>query len=88
MVNRECPLPAPPPQCQRLLAILATQPGGGFHHHAEQHGAVVVCQLNQPGFDDEAAQFDQMPGAFAALHLPFPRVMPRRLSLESVERLP
>jgi hypothetical protein len=29
-----------------------------------------------------------MARAFAALHLPFSHIMPRRLSLEPVERLP
>ncbi len=44
---------------------------------AVDHGAVVAGEVHNPGLDDEAAEFDQMPRALAALDLPIPHVMPR-----------
>ena len=46
------------------------QPCGGLHHNAEDHRTIIVDKIAQSRLHDEAAQFDQMPCAFAPLHLP------------------
>jgi hypothetical protein len=40
---------------------------GEFEEGAEEGGAVVVDQLDEAGFLDEAAEFDELTGAGAAL---------------------
>jgi hypothetical protein len=47
-----------------------------FEKRAVEQCAVVVGKLDQPGFDDEPAEFDQMPGPFAALHDPVAGIVP------------
>jgi hypothetical protein len=47
---------------------------GDCEERAQQGGAIIVGQFNQPSFLHEATEFDQMTGAFAAVHDPFPFV--------------
>jgi hypothetical protein len=54
---------------------LALEHLGEFEQRAVEQCAVVVCQLDQPGFDDEPAEFDEMAGPFASLHDPVPCVV-------------
>ena len=70
-------LPAPPPRAERSLAIDAAQRCRCFDHHAENHSAVVVGQLDQTGLGDEAAKLDQLARSFTPLHRPRPRATPR-----------
>src|SRR3546814_12753704 len=71
------PLAAPPPSHERFLALFAAQHDRGREERAIEHGAVIIGEIDQPGFDDEPAKLNELTRAFAALHLPFPRVMPR-----------
>jgi len=59
------------------MAIRAREAVGQFEQAAQKGGAIVVSEINQAGLGDEAAQFDQVMGAFAALHDPGPRVLAR-----------
>ena len=43
---------------------------GKFQKRAVEQRAIVIGNLDQPGFDDKAAKFDQVTGPFAALHDP------------------
>ena len=56
-----------PPGCGELLggAVLHTFPPapklvGQVHHGAEQGGAIITGQLDEAGFLDEAAEFDEL----------------------------
>ncbi len=55
---------------------LALEQIGEFEKRAVEQCAVVVGKLDQPGFDDEAAEFDQVTGPFAALHDPVAGIVP------------
>lgn len=74
------------PQFPRPFAVLAVELVGRPEHRAVDHGAIIAGQVHDPGFDHEAAEFDQMPGALAALDLPSAHVMPRPLCLTPVAR--
>lgn len=67
---------APPPQRERALTILAAQRCCGGYEYAQYYGAIVIGQLDEPGFRDEAAELDQLPRALAPLHDPGPIVIP------------
>ena len=58
---------------------------GHPEQHAVYHGAIIARQV-QNSLDDEAAEFDQMPRAFAALDLLGAHVMPRPRRLMPVAR--
>ena len=75
-IGIERSLAAPPPQRERFLAILAPQRRSTSDQEAENHGSVIVGQLDQPGLCDQSAQFDQLPRSLTPRHLPRPRVMP------------
>lgn len=81
---------APPPaapQDHLLIAGFTSQRRRGIDQQPQNDRPIVAGKLNQIGLGDEAAEFDQLTRTVAALHLPFPRVMPRRLSLKSVASL-
>lgn len=80
-------LSPPSPQRELTLARFASQRRGGFNQQAEDDGAIVAGQLDEVGLSDESTKLDQLMGAFAALHLPRPRVMPRPLRLQAIARL-
>ncbi len=48
---------------------------GEFEERAVEQRAIIVGKLDEPGFDDEPAELDQVTGPFAALHDPVPCVM-------------
>jgi hypothetical protein len=50
---------------------------GEFEQSAQQSRAIVVSEIDEPGLDDEAAKFDQMVSALAALHDPGSRIEAR-----------
>ena len=70
---------ASPPQHQLLVVIGGAQFRRRFVEQAEDHRAIIVPQLDQPGFGDEPAKLDQLTRSFAALHLPVAPVMTRQL---------
>ena len=70
-----------------LFAILATKFRGRVNEQPENYGAIIAGDLDQVGLGDEPAEFDQLARAFAALHLPCPRVMSRPLRLKAIAGL-
>jgi len=44
-------------------------------------GAIIAGQVDDPGFDDEAAELDEVPRALSALDLPCAHVMSRPCGL-------
>jgi len=80
-------LTAPSPQQYLLFAIISTEFRGRFNEQSENDGAIVAGDFDQIGLCDQPAEFDQLARALAALHLPRPHVMPRRLRLQAVPRL-
>ena len=60
----------PPPQYGALLLPFTLEQVGEFEKRAVEQCAIVIGKLDQPGFDDEAAECDQVTGPFAALHNP------------------
>lgn len=70
------------PPGKRCLALLITKQIADRKKCAVERGAIVVRELDQVGFDDEAAEFDQMPCALAAIHAPLARIMPRKFRFE------
>lgn len=76
------------PERPCVVTLLAFELVGHPDQSAVDRGAVVAGEINDPGFDHEAAEFYQMPCALAALDLPGAHVMscPRRLA--SVARRP
>jgi hypothetical protein len=64
------------PRRQCFLALIASEHCGGRQKCAVERRAIIVRELDQLGFDDEAAEFDQVPRALAPLHNPLSSVMP------------
>ena len=56
--------------------LLALEQIGEFEKRTVAQCAVVVRQLDQPGFDDEPAELDQVTSPFAALHDPVAGIVP------------
>jgi hypothetical protein len=73
-LGSECAPSAPLPKCQNVTAILATQFAGDDQKRPVDCRPVIPSQFDQPGFLHQPTEFDQMAGAFAALHYLFPRV--------------
>ena len=71
-----------------MFALIALELVGHPEQRAVDDGAIVAGQVHDPGLDDEAAEFDQMPRALAALDLPGAHVMPRPRRLMPVARRP
>ena len=70
-------LPLRGPPASRVFALIALELVGHPEQCAVDDGAVVAGQIHDPSLDDEAAEFDQMPRALAALDLLGAHVMPR-----------
>ena len=49
---------------------------GKFEKRAVEQCSIVIGKLDQPGFDDEPAEFDQMARPFPALHDPVACIVP------------
>lgn len=71
-----------------MFAVLAVELVGDPNQRAEDHDAVIAGQVHDAGFDDESAEFDQMPRSLAAFDLPCAHIMPRPLHLMPVVRCP
>lgn len=82
----ECPSAFPFPKHERLFAFLTAQLGRNGEERAVERGAIVIGEIDQSGFHDEAAQFDQLTRAFAALHGPFAHVGSRLLCFKPIPR--
>src|SRR5262249_45939821 len=76
------------PQRPRLFALITLELVGHPKQRAEDRGAVIASQIDDTGFDDEAAEFDEMPRALAAPDLPRAHVMSRPCCLMAVARRP
>jgi hypothetical protein len=74
------------PKRSRMFALIAFEPVGHPKQRAEDRGAVVAGQVHDTGFNNEAAEFDEMPGALAALDLPRAHVMSHPCGLMPVAR--
>src|SRR5450432_2481447 len=72
------------PERQRLVAFIALELVGRPEQGAVDDGAIIAGQVHDPGFDDETAEFDQMPRALAAFDLPGSHIMPRSCCLMPV----
>lgn len=77
MLHLERVFPLSGPKFPRPFAVLALELVGHPEQRAVNYGPVIAVRLHNAGFDDEAAEFDQMPCALAAFDLPYPLVMPR-----------
>src|SRR5213595_2791475 len=66
----ECLLSLCGPERSRLFALIAFEPVCHPEQRAEDDGAIIAGQIHHTSLDDEAAQFDQVPRALAALDLP------------------
>lgn len=69
-----------------MFALIAFELVSYPEQRAVDHDTVVAGQVYDPGLDDEAAEFDQMPRALAAFDLPGAHVMPRQRRPVSVAR--
>ncbi len=85
-VISECLLPLCGPQFAGMFALVALELIGHPEQCAKDGGAIIAGQVHDTSFDNEAAQFDQMPRALAALDLPCAHVMPRPCRLMPVAR--
>lgn len=65
-----------PVQKPDLLGAVPLHPQRKIEECAVQHRAIVVGEIDEPGFLHEPAQLDQMPGSFAPCHDPFPGIGP------------
>ena len=70
------------PPGKRCVALLITKQVGDREKSAVDRGAIVVRKVDQFGFDDEAAEFDQVPRALAAIHGPLAKIMPSKFRFE------
>ena len=79
--------PAPPrPEVGGVVVTQAPELAGNLQKRPEQGGAIVLDQLDQPSLGDQAAEFDQMPGALAAFLDPIARVGAGACGIEPVTR--
>ena len=72
------------PKCPCMLVLIASELVAHPEQRAIDHGAVVAGQVHDTGFNDEAAKFDKMPRALAALDLPLAHVTSRPCRLMAV----
>ncbi len=86
--NVECLLPFRGPKRPCVFTLLVFELVGHPEQRAVDHGAIIASEVHDPGFDDEAAEFDQMARPLAAFDLPGAHVMPRPRSLMPVARCP
>lgn len=69
-----------------MFALIALKLVRHPEERAENDGAIVTGQVDDAGFDDQPAEFDQMSRALAALDLPCSHIMPRLRRLMTVAR--
>ena len=80
---------SPPPsrhEIGRASAVVAAilELSSQLEEGPQQRGTIVVDELDEPGFLDEAAEFDQMPGAGAAVLHPLPLVVAGSIAIEPI----
>ena len=78
--RHERPLPLFGPQLVGIFALVALELIGHPKQRAKDGGAIIAGQLHDASLDDEAAEFDQVPRALAALDLPL-RISCRALAV-------
>jgi len=71
-----------------MLVFMALQLGGDPEKRSVDHGAVVAGQVYNACLYDETAEFNQLPGALAALDLPGPHVIASQSSLAPMAGCP
>jgi len=71
-----------------MFALIALKLVSHPEQRAVDGGAIIAGQFHDTGFDDEAAQFDEVPRALAALDLPGAYVIPRPCCLIPVACCP
>ena len=76
------------PRALGLFALIAFELVCHPEQRAEDDGAIIAGQVHDASLDDEAAEFDQVPRALAALDLPCAHIMPRPCCLLTVARRP
>jgi hypothetical protein len=86
--RHEPPLPLFGPQLVGIFALVALELIGHPKQRAKDGGAIIAGQLHDASLDDEAAEFDQVPRALAALDLPVTHIIPRPCCLLTVARRP
>src|SRR5204863_9448101 len=82
----ECLLSLYGPERSGPFALIAFELVCHPEQRAEDGGAIIAGQVHHTSFDDEAAQFNQVPRALAALDLPCAHIMPRPCCLLTVAR--
>ena len=85
----ECSHPGSSPACNQIGghgAVIVTIPelSGQLQQCAEQSCSVIIRQLHQVCFDDQAAEFDQVPCSFTACLGPIARVDAGACGIEAV----
>lgn len=81
----ESPLTASLPECERVADIPISRTPDQLKKRAVDGRAIVVSEFDQAGLLDEAAQLDQMAGAFAPLHDPAPRISPTPCRFQTLD---
>ncbi|BAB52122.1 mll5731 [Mesorhizobium japonicum MAFF 303099] len=71
-----------------MFSTFAFELGGDPKQGAIDGGAIVIGQLDDAGFGDETAEFDQMSGAFSALDLPRAHVIASLCRLPAIVGCP
>jgi hypothetical protein len=71
-----------------VACVVTAQPFGELEERPEQGRAVIVRQLDQAGFLDQAAELNEMAGALAACLGPIAHVGASLLRVESVTLQP
>lgn len=76
------------PDFSHLFALIAIELVGHPEQSAVDNCAIVIAQINDAGFNDKTAEFDQMSGALAALDLPSAHVIASQSRLQAIECRP
>ena len=71
-----------------MFALIASELFRHPDERAVDQGTIIAGEVDNPCLDDEAAEFDQVPGAPSALDLSAAHVMPRPFRLMPVARRP
>jgi hypothetical protein len=74
------------PERSRLLTLTTLELVGDPEQRPIDHGTVIAGQIDDAGFHDEAAEFNEAPCSLAALDLPCAHVMSRPCGLVPVAR--
>jgi len=64
----------PLPKRDYVFAVSAFEGEHQFEECTVERCPVILCEFDKPRLNYKAAEFDQMPGSFAPLHDPIPRI--------------